>query len=391
MSNLIDDTRGVLRRSRAVADNADFLSFALLSGDRGKIEDAVTDLVAAYDSYTGQAESFSKLLGFDAVAESADAGERDQKTADSLASALVDLEVASVMGLAAQATGELEGEAASAELDGAVATLNETLKAIEGGSETAPGITYFAFDEVTAAQPANLSSSDVATAKATYEQQVKTFYETLLTETTALLAAAFKAFSGLDAEQLSQGLKAVVGPIEVLPGSGLAARALEALKRAIETLKGILGPKLHDEIEEKINKRIEEIREGGGVLQMFLKYSYDYDDGQKEIVGFLQTSQSDFTTIDAGAQTLRQLQLQMAQTFALEKRIITTLRTLSHPIKWMLNRFGGTLPLDLIMCGAYVLVVDVALVRGMDYADTTKIISWVDGVRVISKRTLGVK
>ena len=278
------------------------------------------------------------------MAESADAGERDQKTADSLASALVDLEVASVLGLAAQATGELEGEATSAELDGAVATLNETLKAIEGGSESAPGITYFAFDEVTAAQPANLSSPDVATAKATYEQQVKTFYETLLTETTALLAAAFKAVSGLDAGQLSQGLKAVVGPIEVLPGSGLAARALEALKRAIEILKGILGPKLHDEIEEKINKRLEEIREGGGVLQMFLKYSYDYDDGQKEIVGFLQTSQADFTTIDGGTQTLCQLQRQMAQAFALEKPAPCTMHWTSTSLAHMADQLWNPSP-----------------------------------------------
>src|SRR5262245_38036751 len=63
MSNLKDDNRGVLRRSRAVADNADFLSLALLSGDRGRIEDAVTDLMAAYDSLPARPRASASSLG----------------------------------------------------------------------------------------------------------------------------------------------------------------------------------------------------------------------------------------------------------------------------------------------------------------------------------------
>jgi hypothetical protein len=51
MSSQLDDTRAMLQRSRTVADVGDFLSLALSSGDRGRVEDAVDELAAAYDSY----------------------------------------------------------------------------------------------------------------------------------------------------------------------------------------------------------------------------------------------------------------------------------------------------------------------------------------------------
>ena len=391
MATMINDTRTMLQRSRSVADNADFLSMALVSGDQGQIENAVDDLLAAYDSYTGQAKNYSSRLGFDEMAQLADPVERDQSAANALAGALIDLEVAMVLGRVAQATGEIEGQVSAADLDEAVATLNETIKAIEGPSGAAPGMNRFAFDEVIGSErPETVSSLDVPTAKATYEKQVKTFYDTLLTETTALLVTAFNEISGLDANKISQGLKTIVGPIESLPGGRLAARVLEAIKRTIDTLKGILGPGFFGKIEEQINKRLDEIRKGGNLLQSFLKDAYAYNEGQKNIAGWLQISQADQAAIDQGMQTLDTLQQQVVQTFALGKRIVTTLRSLSGPLEWILKRFGGTLPLDILMGGTYLLVINIALLRGMDYADTTQIVKLVDGVIITSKRTLSI-
>ena len=42
------------------------------------------------------------------------------------------------------------------------------------------------------------------------------------------------------------------------------------------------------------------------------------------------------------------------------------------------------------MAGSYLLVVNVALVRGMDYADSSSVFQLVDGILVVSRRTLGV-
>jgi hypothetical protein len=389
MPNSLDDMRAMLQRSRSVADNADYLSLALSSDDQSQIENAVDDLLTAYDSYTGQARTYSSRLGFDEVAKLADSEKRDQATADALASALIDFEVAVVLGRAAQVTGEVEGQVRAADLDEAITTLNETLRVIEGPSGAAPGTTRFAFDEVMPAQ-GDISSPDVPTAKEAYAKQVKTFYDTLLAETTALLTVAFKEVSGLDADKIKEGLQAITGPIARLPGSRLVARALEATKRAIETLKSILGPKLLDKVEERLNKILDEIHHGEHVLHAFLKYSYGYDAGQKDIATWLQISQADHATIDAGIRTVGVLQQQMIQAFSLHKRIITTLSSLRWPLDWILKKFGGTLPLDLLMGLAFLLMSDIALLRGMDYADTTKIITFVEGILLTSKRTLGV-
>jgi hypothetical protein len=42
------------------------------------------------------------------------------------------------------------------------------------------------------------------------------------------------------------------------------------------------------------------------------------------------------------------------------------------------------------MGGAFFLVIDIALLRGMDYADTSRIFNWVDGIVTTSRRALGV-
>lgn len=392
MSNEMGSTRDLIQRSRSVADNADLLSIALLSGDEDQVEDAVHDLLDAYDSYTGQAKVYSGRFGFDGIAQLATPEERDQSAANALASALVDLEVAALLAQAAQLTGEIEGEVSAADLDETVATLNETLQAIEGPSGATPGTSRFAFDEVIAGRAPDIGPSpDAPTAKAAYEKQVKTVYDTLLAETTGLLVETFSQVSQLDADGISGGLAAVRGTVEGLPGGKAIPRLLEAVQRAIDTVKGIAGPKLFEQIEERINKTLEEIRKGEDVLQLFLKKNcYKSDESQQDISAWLKASQSDIAKIDGGAKSLAELQQQIVQTFTVNKKIVTNLRKLSGPIEWILKKFGGTLPLDLLMAGAFLLVIDVALLRGMDYVDTTKIVTFVDGTIIISMRALGV-
>jgi hypothetical protein len=72
----------------------------------------------------------------------------------------------------------------------------------------------------------------------------------------------------------------------------------------------------------------------------------------------------------------------------LEKRIINNLKQLKWPLELILKQIGGTLPLDLVMLGAFILVADVALWRGMDYADTAVLMNWIEGVILTSKRIL---
>jgi hypothetical protein len=376
------------RQARSVADNADFLSTALLSGDPSRIDDAVEELLAAYEGYAGQARATARFA-FDEVAQMTTPEERDQGVAAALASALVDLEVATVLGQAAVAT---EEGTARADLDEAVATLNQTIQALERPVAVSPGVTRFGFDEVVAAEAAApVASPDLPTARAAFAAQARAIYDALLAETTGLLVSTFEEVSGLDAARVREGLQAVAAPLQTPAISGLVQRALDAVSRAVATLRDILGPENVGAIEERVSRTLDEIRQGQSALQLFLKYSFDYEGGQQQVEEWLKAAEIDKETLDEGTRLLRELYQQVRQAFALETRIIGTLNQLRRPLDWALKRVGGTLPLDLLMGGVFVLVLDIALLRAMDYADTTRIFRFVDGVILTSRRLLGVE
>jgi hypothetical protein len=380
----------ILERSRAVTGNADFLSAAVASQDRDQVGDAFDDLLASYDQYAGRAASYSSRLGFDEVAKLDSLEERDQSAANALGSALLDLDMALLLSQAAQAAGEMEGETSSSEIDESVTRLTQTVDAFQGAADVS-GIARLAFDEVTAATAeAAPSSPDLPTAKAAFNGKTTDVYEKLLSESASLLTDMFKQLSGLDNKQIKEGLDAVKGTIDI-PAVGRAVpRILDALQRAIRTVKDLIGEEGFKKIDEEITTMVEAIKKGEGPAQLFLKHSYQTDKGQQTIAGWVAASQSDVKAIDTGVGRLANLEQQIVQTFTVSRKIVASLKLLSQPIKWILTRFGGTAPVDLILAGIYFLVADAALLRGMDYADTTTLVKFVDGTLTISKQTLGI-
>ena len=80
----------------------------------------------------------------------------------------------------------------------------------------------------------------------------------LLKESGALLTTAYQKVSGLDTGKIKEALETVAGPMEAFPVGRLAARALEAVKRAIATLKSILGTQALGKAEEVLGKLLAE-------------------------------------------------------------------------------------------------------------------------------------
>jgi hypothetical protein len=376
----------VLQRSRRVASSADALQVALASSRQEQIEDAVSDLATTFDRYAQQAEIYGQRYGFDEVASVADPSLRDQISTSALASALIDLNLSAVLGEAARSVAQPN----TADLNTAVATLRETLAALEAADTSDTGGVRYGFDELpAAAAPAPAASPDKATAAAGFERQIVVLYDALLAETTALLKVAFEQSTQLDADEVRQALDAATGSIGAISGGKLVVRSIEAVKRALDTLKNLIGSQNLDDITERVEKTLEEIRKGEGALQIFLKYSYGYEPGQQQLAGLIQTSAADAARLDAGVATLVALEQQILQMFVIERRLVAALRRLRQPLDFLLKRFGGTLPLDLLIGGGQLLMIDIALLRGMDYADTTQVVTLVDGIIKTTKRVLG--
>ena len=383
-------TNVLLERSRTLASNADFLSVAVTNDDKDQIEAAFEDLLASYDQYAGQAASYSSRLNFDEVARQETSQERDQTAANALASALVDLETAVLLSQAAQLVGEMEGDVGPDELDQSVATLNNTVNALQGAVDGVPGVSRLAFDEVTGSQTQEtLASVDLTTAKDFYKGKTKEVYEQLMTDASSLLVSMFNELSGLDEKQLREGLDVVRSGIN-LPAVGKAIpRMLDALKRAINTIKDLLGEEGFKKIDEEFDAFWDALKKGEGGLHAFLNYSFSNDLNLQKISTWVDVAQSDISAIDNGARRLANLHTQIVQYFTVSKKIVTSLKSLSAPIKWLLKKFGGTAPVDFILASLYFLVACAALLRGMDYADTTTVVKLVEGTITISEQALG--
>lgn len=383
MSN--PDIRERIKRSWNVVDNADALKSALARGDEDEIDDAVDELLHAYDSYSSQAKTQSSRFAFDEVAAIPDPVARDQAVADELAGVLIDLDMAVMLANAAQATGELEADKNTAELATSTSNLSDTLTGLAGSTEAVSGSTRFFMD---AAPPATPPSPDIATAKANYENLVTATYDKLVQEVYEVCAGAFRGISNLDAKQITEALDVIGSPLDFKSVQRIAGRVFETVNRIFDTLKRIIGSGLIGQTGERVAKFLDEIRNGENIARLFLKISFETEEGQKKIIAWLKDSTADQTRLDLGARDLTDLQQQITQAFTIEKKAVAGLRLLSAPFGFILKRFGGTLPLDLIMGAAYLLIIDIALLRGMDYADTTTLFRLVDGITITSKRVL---
>ncbi len=382
----MDLTQSLLDQSRAIAENADLLSLAVEKNDQTNIDASLEELANAYDRYAKPAAAFSSSFG------SGEAVSGEQIAAAALASSLVDLRVADLLVKAAQASGELEGQADAAAINESATHLNDTILALQGSPGLAAGPTRFSFGEPGQAQPVPVPASpDLLTAKNTYIQQINDIYNRLITDSTALLMGTFKGVDQLDLTQVQQGVKQATAFFDLAVSGKFLSRILDAVQRAVKTLRELAGDEGMKQVEDRVSKEIEQVKNGEQALQTFLKFTYQSDQSQKAISGWITASDRGIVEIDMGRQKLDNLRKDAEKTFVLFNQIISTIHSLSGPVGWILGKVGGTAPLDLVMACFLFIVADIALLRGMDYADTTKVLKFVDGTLTISRQALAVK
>ncbi len=384
-----ESARTQAEAARGIASSADYLSAALASGLPDDIEMYAVDLVAAYDQYRSPESAAGARLGFDELMTLPYGSQREEGMVMGLANVLIDLQVAAVLGGAARATAEPSAESA-ADLNEANDALALTLQAVGASAQARlPAGQRFGFEELRDTQSQVTVNSHQPTTRSDFQTQAVAFYDRLLAETSALLVMAFKGASGIDPARIGQGLEALGSTGQPLPGGALAERCVEAVSRAVGGLRALVGAKSDSELQQDLAKILAEISRGQDAMQLFLKYCYGYDTGQRRISEMLRTSKASESRLAAGRDAVSALESQMAEAFVLSKRMVTVLDTARRPMTWVLSKVGGTAPVDLLVSTALMLIVDVALLRGMDYADTARVIRFVDGIIAVSTEYLG--
>jgi hypothetical protein len=372
-----DETRTILDRARQVVSKADDLSTALHGGRDYEITEAARALAESYDRYAGPLTALGSSMGFDEAG--LDPGARDQGVATALAGILFDLEMANLLAEAAQATGELEAARQGNELDAAAQELDDVVRAVEAPLG-AGGTGRFGFDE--AAPLGAAPSASLEEAKAAFLQTVDSLYDGLQQHTTEVLVAAFGEISHYDLTGASRQMSGVGALFEKLGGGALLQRAAEALRRALDSLQALAGPEALKEVEAWLDATLDALRKGEGPLQTALGACYKRESGRRTIAERLAAYSDSQGRLEEVQGLLGELHGQIGQAFALEKRIVGSLRKIIGLLR-MVPAIGAlAATLDLLAVGVYLVVIDVALLRGMDYADVTAIYRWADGIQV---------
>ena len=202
-----------------------------------------------------------------------------------------------------------------------------------------------------------------------------------------MLKLSFTELDKIDLSKVGAGLKQVFGSLDFLAGvSGLARRALDALSWAIQGLQKLLGKDLAEKSESQLKTLLEKIKQGESPTQAFLKFSYGVETGTVKIKDWAKDSKADLVSVDAGTIQLAELHQRVVQAYAIHNRIVKSLRSLDDIFLWLLKKGGVGAPLDLLLYGVFLVIMDIAILQGMDYADTATLVKWVDGVLTISQR-----
>jgi hypothetical protein len=390
MSNYEEATLGFVQGTKGVLSAADMLKTAAAGGDPGDIEFAAQLLAKAADDYTGNTAQYERF-GLDelALTPDTDLPRRERMASDILASALVDLEVGSTLIVAGQVAGETDEPGTVEDLDTATNQLRYVADAVSlpmGRDPRAP-VTHarFGLDEVAAPAPF-AASADVATAKASYEKHVTEVLESLVEETEKVFKIAFQGIVDLDDEDVAAAIASLGETVGVLPKVGkLVTKGLQLAAQALEKLTSLIGKDNLDALKKKASEIIEKVKQGGEPLAKFLNYSYGVENAKLQIEGRLARTTADAAAIDSGTKKLADLQARFAEQMAMLTRIAKTLNTSKKLVSKLLPDVAAV-----VLFGSFYLVaMDYAVLAGMDYADTTTLITFVEGILKISEATLG--
>jgi hypothetical protein len=386
MTTTSDEMQTILNHTRRVVDRGDLLIDAVSSKSQEDIDEAVDSLIQAYEQYAQPLHLLDERFRFDEIVRQPNVTQRDQEAATALASILLDVEVANVLAQASIIAGEYQVTIPMADLDTALGELRGTIKTLDAPRGAYEDNGRFAFDQTSSAQ--NIPT-DLDGLKTMFSEITQTLYARLQTETLGVVSAAFGEIDKLNLPVNSQPITDVEEVLNSIPPTQrLFYQAMRCLHRAISKIKTMIGPYALQEAEQWLTKTLDALRKGDGPIKLLLDEAYRPTQGFQEIKLSLDAFTGTTAQLARGIEVLMELDNHIRQAFSLSKNIVSSLRKITHLIRSIPVVRNLGLPFDLLNLGIFLLVIDISLLRGMDYADTTTIYKLVDGIRETAQHAL---
>ena len=389
MSDYRTSTIEFVQSAQAVLGAVDLYRTAVAAGEPGDIDFAGELLDNAANGYSGSTGKYQKM-GFNelSLAAPGEVARSTQLTEDLLASALLDLEIGNTLIVAGRVGGETAEPLPLESLDEARSSLESLTRQValplgkSPGEPAAPA--RFGFAEAPAAAPLELSN-DLSVAKAGYSLRLEDTLTSLRTQSSKVLSTSYKSLEGLDAGQISSALASVGETTSDIPHiGGLVSRGLELALGALDKITSLLGKDNSQMLKDKAKEVLEQVKSGGSLLDTFLNYTFGVESTRKVVAQQLQGTSADAARLNTGNKQLADLSVNFAERMELVVRITKALNLGKKMVDFALPKAVT----ELLFAAFYLLLMDYAVLTGMDYADTSSIYQFVNGVVKISEETL---
>ncbi|HEU0141796.1 MAG TPA: hypothetical protein VFQ79_18885 [Bryobacteraceae bacterium] len=362
----VDD---VLGSNKAVLTAAAGLKRAIESSDPARVQFAVRDLEQAaslreIDSETGGFRFATRPASADLSGTPAGPA----PIPETLVAVLSDLQTANVLMAAGTLTGEVEAPG-TPQLNAAVADLEITT---QSSTVRVQGAAGFGFAGETLPEP----SPDVPSALTQFQARCEEALKMLVEQVRGVLNSIIEKLSGLDKDKVLDALNRI-GQSAGLPNFGrLYQKAIDIIGRALETLRSLLGEGAVTFVREKATAFWNGLT-SGKLIEDLLAHLFDVSGVKQRIAAIAARQDLEIAPLDTASGDLAGLEEKLKRTMSTLGAIATAIGTAAALLA--LAPISGQ-TLAVITAGAYVLVLAAAVVIGMDYADSEKVVQRVRGI-----------
>jgi hypothetical protein len=381
-------TVDLMESSNRVISAVDIVQTALAEGDPGEVEFAGEILTRAAHNYADYSDSYERFSFSEMATLPKGMMPQQQLTSNLLVNILLDLKVANILMMVSQAIGETIGPATVDDLKTAACWLETLVDQVAlpltwtAGTPTTP--VHFAFVELPVVPPVHLAT-DLAVAKANFQGQVDEMLAILMAQTKDILQAGWEVVKELDQAQIIAAIGQIdQGAPDVPRQSKLLQQSLNLATQALQKLIRLLGPECTELLREEARQLSAQLMDKTTVLDEFLIQTYRVTETKSYIVNLLNQTKTDLIHLNNGSEQLVELYRCFVEQMTILRRIITALNKGKRLAEFSLPQVT-----TMILFGAFYLVVmDYAILAGMDYADSAILFNFVPGVINISEATL---
>lgn len=231
------------------------------------------------------------------------------------------------------------------------------------------------------APASGVKSSTLEAAKKTFSDNAEGVLKDIVDDAAAVVGDVLEKLQQFDGAKIAEGIQKLGESFQVISAAGkLIQRGLDMLKNALDALSKLFGKEVLASAEKKVGEIWKKFQSGEYTRDVLTRI-FDVKGMQAHIVAVLTQADLDIASIDSATNDLPGLSDKYKSNMKLFRSLMSAV-ALAGGIIAFLHLAAPLIPLA--MAGVYIALIAAAVLVGMDYSDSGRILRWVRGVGEIA-------